>query len=171
MQAILLAVLAVAAPMYSLRLGLSEAQWKGMVSNTLGHPESGYVVTQVLHAPGGSTLVRWSSTPGLDPKGPNGLGIQLYGPGGTFKKWLASGVQIDRPVLQCGPYLLGGNSALHVWNAKAEYRLVKEKLISSLKPYARLKCVASGVAVQVPVGQGTWQTRQTLALPSLQLLR
>ena len=88
MQAVLLAALAIAAPTYSLRLGLSDAEWKGIVSNTLGHPESGYVVTQVVHAPGGSTLVRWSSTSELDPKGPNGIGIQLYGSGGVFRKWL-----------------------------------------------------------------------------------
>lgn len=144
MQALLLALLALAAPTYTLRLGLSDAEWKTIMSNTLGHPETSYVVQQVLHAPGGSTLVRWSSTAGLDPAGPRGLGIQLYGPGDTFKKWLPNAARIDRDVVQCGRYLVGGNVTLRVWDAEQDYRLVKVRDLPRLPASARLTCTGGG---------------------------
>ena len=167
MQTVLLAVLTVAAPTYSLRLGLSDAQWKTIVSNTLVHPESGYVVTQVLHALGGSTLVRWSSTPGLDPKGPNGLGIQLYGPGNTFRNWLPNAARIDRNVVQCGQYLVGGNVALRVWDAGQKYRLVQVRDFPNLSTSARLNCINGGLTISG--GQGTQPAVRKLTLPDLNL--
>ena len=157
MQALLLTVLAVAAPTYSLHLGLSDADWKTIVSNTLGHPENGYVVTQVLHAPGGSTLVRWSSTSELDPKGPNGIGIQLYGPGNTFRKWLPNAARIDRKVVQCGRYLVGGNVTLRVWDAETNYGLVQVRDMPNLPASAHLNCLDGGLAIAVPDASGGWR--------------
>ena len=174
MQALLLALLAASAPTssappYNLRLGLSDAQWKVMVSNTLGHPESGYVMKQVLHTPGGSTLVRWSSTPGLDPKGPNGVGVQLHGPDNTFRKWLPGAAGIDRDMAQCGPYLIGGNVTLRVWDAGQSYKLVKVRDLPTLPASARLNCVAGGLTISGKQGArpATWK----LTLPDLKLRR
>ncbi len=169
MQALLLTILTLAAPTYSLRLGLSDAEWKVIVSNTLGHPESGYVVTQVLHAPGGSALVRWSSTSELDPKGPNGLGIQLYGPGNTFRKWLPNAARIDRDVAQCGRYLVGGNVTLRVWDARQDYRVVQVRDMPNLPASARLNCVNGGLSISGR--QGAQSAVRNLSLPDLNLRR
>lgn len=159
MQALLLAVLTVAAPTYTLRLGLPEAQWKAMVSNTLGHPETGYVVTQVLRAPGGSTLVAWASTPALDPKGPHGLGVQVYGASGQFVGWLPAARGIDRALVLCGRYLVGGGNTLRVWDTEGAGALLARRPVPTLPRSAQLRC-QNGL-----VSADGWALR--LRLPSL----
>ncbi|WP_425147184.1 hypothetical protein [Deinococcus sp.] len=52
-----------------IRLGLSDAEWKGMLSNTLGHVAQGYIAVQRLQTADGKTLAVWASVPGLDPQG------------------------------------------------------------------------------------------------------
>lgn len=56
-------------PQYDLQLGLSALEWQAILANTLGKVSVCYAVTQKLSTASGDTLVRWSSTPGLDPKG------------------------------------------------------------------------------------------------------
>jgi hypothetical protein len=155
----LLLGLALAAPPspYSLRLGLSVGEWNTIVSNTLGKVESGYVITQVLKVPGGDTLVRWSSTAGLDPKGPHSLGVQLYGPGNVFRRWLPDTARIDRDFLLCAPLVVGGNTTLRAWDSSRDYALIKLPQATTLPETARLSCLGGLIVAEVPDGPKRWK--------------
>lgn len=129
------------APKYDLRLGLSDVQWRALESNTPGHVSQGYVITQELHTPGGDVLVRWSSTPSLDPRGPNALGLQLYGPDGVFRRWLPDTARIDRDYVLCGRSLVGGGNTLRVWDTGRNYAVVSRRVLPASFPLARLRCI------------------------------
>lgn len=131
----------VPAPEYSLRFGLSEVQWRVLDSNTLGHVSRGYVMTQMLHTASGDSLVRWSSTPDLDPRGPNALGLQMYGPDGTFRRWLPDTAGIDRDFVVCGRFLVGGDNTLRVWDTEQNYVVVLRRALPDSFPLARLRCI------------------------------
>lgn len=135
-------------PQYDLQLGLSALEWQAILANTLGKVSVGYAVTQKLSTASGDTLVRWSSTPGLDPKGPNGLGVQVYGPDGIFRQWLPDAARIDRAFVLCGPYLVGGDNTLRVWDAGQNYTVVSRRTVPDLSPFARLKCGHGTVTVE-----------------------
>lgn len=141
--------LTTAQPGYNLRLGLPEREWQGLVSNTGGQVRSGYTVTQTLRTRTGDTLVRWSSTPALDPKGPHGLGVQVYGSGDVFQRWLPEARGIDRDFALCGRFLVGGQNTLRVWDTEADYRVVSRKASPSLSDSARLECTDNDFAVSV----------------------
>jgi len=123
-----------------LRLGLPEAQWRGMIANTNGHVSEGYVVVQRLQTRDGRTLVRWASTSALDPKGPNAIGVQVYSPAGVFQQWLNSSSGIDRNFVLCGPYLIGEGKSIRVWDlSKVNYPIVdRTPSLSNFK--GALKC-------------------------------
>lgn len=140
--------LAAPAPKYNVRLGLTGAQWQGLVSNTLGHVSQGYVITQVLRAVNGDALVRWSSTPELDPRGPNALGLQLYGPGGKFRRWLPDTARIDRNYVLCGRYLIGGGNTLRVWDTKRNYAVMARSRLPGPFPLARLNCAGNTLILE-----------------------
>ena len=142
---------------YSLRLGLSDDAWKIIVSNTLGKVEQGYAMTQVLKMPNGDTLVRWSSTLGLDPKGPHSLGVQLYGPGNIFRRWLPDTVRIDRDFVSCGRFLAGGSDILWAWDSARHYALVIPPKPLMLRGEARLSCAQGAVIAEVPSGPKRWK--------------
>lgn len=141
--------LTTAPPKYNLRLGLSALEWQTIVSNTGGQVSLGYAVTQTLRTRTGDTLVRWSSTPGLDPKGPNGLGVQVYGPGEQFQRWIPDARNIDRDFVLCGRYLVGGQNTLRVWDTEADYRIVSRKTWPSLSRSARLECTDNDFTVSI----------------------
>jgi len=102
----------------NIRLGLSKAEWQGMVTNTNGHVSEGYVVVQQLRTWDGRTLVFWASTSELDPKGPNGIGAQVYSSSGVFQRWLKGSSDIDRKFILCGQYLVVEGDPLRVWDMK-----------------------------------------------------
>ncbi|WP_293911482.1 hypothetical protein [Deinococcus sp.] len=155
----LLLGLALAAPAspYSLRLGLSDSEWNGIVSNTGGKVEQGYTVTQILKMPGGDTLVRWSSTPGLDPKGPHSLGVQLYGPGNVFRRWLPDTARIDRDFLLCDRLVIGGGNTLRAWDSSRDYALAKLPQAPILPDSTRLSCQGGLVVAEMPNGPKRWK--------------
>ena len=144
MSVLLLSVLLAAQmhlPMPQLRFGLSTEQWQTIVSNTQGQVSAGYQATQTLRTPVGETLVRWSSTPALDPKGPHSLGFQVYGADGTFRHWLPNTRAIDRDFVLCGRYLVGGQNTLQVWDTRADYRPVGPRSGLASSSSGRLACV------------------------------
>ncbi|CAM3533863.1 hypothetical protein DESA109040_15595 [Deinococcus saxicola] len=142
--------LVISAPEYDLHLGLSAAEWQALVSNTLGRVSKGYVVTQELHTPGGDSLVRWSFTPSLAPRGPNALGLQLYGPDGVFRRWLPDTARIDRDYVLCGRYLVGGGNTLRVWDTGQNYASLARSLLPSPYPLAQLKCAGNTLVLEDP---------------------
>jgi len=143
MPVLLLSVLLVMQhlPMPQLYFGLSTAQWQTIVSNTQGQISAGYQVTQTLRTPAGETFVRWSSTPALDPKGPHSLGFQVYGPDGTFRRWLPDTKAIDRDFVLCGRYLIGGQNTLRVWDTGAGNRPVGLRTGPASSSFGRLACM------------------------------
>jgi len=144
MPVLLLSVLLAAQlhlPMPQLRFGLSTEQWQTIVSNTQGQISAGYQVTQTLRTPVGETLVRWSSTPALDPKGPHSLGVQVYGPDGTFRHWLPDTRAIDRDFVLCGRYLVGGQNTLRVWDTGAGDRPMGLRTGPASSSFGQLACM------------------------------
>ncbi|WP_156952935.1 hypothetical protein [Deinococcus frigens] len=150
MSVLLLALAVAPAPKDDLRLGLTETQWRGLVSNTLGHVAQGYTITQVLHPASGDALVRWSSTASLDPRGPNALGLQLYGPDGMFRRWLPDTARINRDYVLCGRYLIGGGNTLRVWDTEQNYAVMARSRLPGPLPVARLKCDGGNVLLKPP---------------------
>lgn len=137
------------APKYNIRHGLSDAQWRVMVKNTMGQVGWGYLPVQTLRTRTGDTLVHWASSAGLDPKGPNGIGIQLYGPDDRFVRWLPDTRGVDRNFVLCGRYLVGGAGTLRVWDTEDGYRVVGRRDWLSLYRRVPIACASSGLNVAI----------------------
>lgn len=150
-------------PTYNLRLGLGDREWKGILNNTNGQVTSGHQIIQQLQTAIGKTLVAWASTPELDPKGPHGFGVQVYGSTGQFEGWLPAAHGIDRAFILCGRYLVGGGNTLRVWTTEGAGALLARRPVPTLPQLARLRCVHGGV------GADGWALQ--LRLPSLTPLR
>ena len=146
-------------PTYSLRLGLSDREWNGILNNTNGQVAGGYQITQQLQTVTGTTLVAWASTPALDPRGPHGFGVQVYGSSDQFVRWLPAAKGIDRAFVLCGRYLVGGGNTLRVWDTESAGALLAQRPVPTLSRNARIRC-QNGL-----VSADGWTLR--LRLPSL----
>lgn len=148
----------------NLRFGLSAATVAALNRSTMNHLDGSHTVTQTLNTPSGDTLVAWARTAGYDPKGPRSLGVQIYGPDGSFKSWLKDS-DIERGLVLCGRYLVGGDNTLRVWDTAAGFKQVARKTFSTgvSGSLRELKCEGNVLTVI--------RSDVRLALPSLQHLR
>ena len=148
----------------NLRFGLSAATVAALNRSTMNHLDDSHTVTQTLNTPSGDTLVAWARTAGYDPKGPRSLGVQIYGPDGSFKSWLKDS-DIERALVLCGRYLVGGDNTLRVWDTAAGFKQVARKTFSTgvSGSLRELKCEGNVLTVT--------RSDVRLALPSLQHLR
>lgn len=147
-----------------LRYGLSVSAVNALNRSTMNHLDEAHTVTQTLNTPSGDTLVAWARTAGYDPKGPRSLGVQIYGSDGTFKTWLKDSA-IERALVLCGRYLVGGDNTLRVWDTAAGFKQVARKTFSTgvSGSLRELKCERNVLTVT--------RSDMRLALPSLQHLR
>lgn len=112
-----------------LRFGLSTATVQAVNRSTLNHLDDAHMVTQNLITPSGETLIVWARTAGYDPKGPRGVGVQIYDDKGNFKRWLGNDQLFNRDFVLCGKYLVGGEYRLNVWATAENYRLVGSRTV------------------------------------------
>lgn len=135
-----------------------------MVRNTLGQVDSGHLVAQTLVTSGGDTLVRWAASAELDPRGPRSLGVQVYDPQGHFRFWLEDAAGIDRDLVVCGRFVVGGGNTLRVWDtARPGFPVVARRAVPDLPAQASLTCTSQELSAP------GWAGRRSL--PALRPLR
>lgn len=130
------------------RLGLSAVAVQALDRSTMNTANQAHLISRALVTPGGDTVVAWARTAGYDPKGPRGMGMQVYRPDGTVKFWLKDSAVERAPVL-CGRFLVAGDNTLRVWDTGNNYALVARRLLPAggVRLGRELQCAGNAVTV------------------------